>query len=261
MACDTKCCYIGNGLVYIQRLPDFCPTTVTPNPYPLLPVGNVTELNLSFETTEETVPNTTNGSFGNYCSLTRIDQVNLQMNMTCFKTKNMELALAGQATEVTAGSVVDEVHIVQQECEFVITDHMIDQTGTITVTGTGGAPVYTVGTDYIVRPDGIYIPEGSAIATVPGTDIEISYDYIDYEDISIASTGFSDYLVHVSGINAATNTYFSETFYRVKFGPGDTIALINTTFGSLNVTGELLPDECHLDSLGNPKRASFKFPL
>lgn len=260
-ACDLKCCFIGNGKVYIQKLPSFCPTIGTPNPNPLLEVGNVTELNLSFETTEETVPNTQNGSFGNACSLTRIDQVNLQMNMTCFKTDNIALALAGQVTEIAAGTATSEEHIVQSDCEFVITEYMIDTTQPVVVTGDAGAPTYTEGTDYIIRHDGLYIPAGSAISAVAGTEIEITYDYLAQEDISLASTGFSEYLVHISGINAADSSNFSETFYKVKFGPADTVAMINTTFGELNVTGELLPSDCHLDSSGNPKRASFKvFP-
>ena len=101
MACDIKCCFIGNGMVYIQKQVNFCPTLLNPNPNPLLPVGNVTELNISFETSEETVPNLTDGSFGNYCSLQRLEQVNLTMNMSCFKTRNSELAMAGQTVQVS----------------------------------------------------------------------------------------------------------------------------------------------------------------
>lgn len=259
MACDTKCCFIGNGLVFIRKLDSYCPTTLTPPTNALIEVGNVTELNLTFETTEETVPNLTDGSFGNYCSLERIDQVNLDMNMTCFKTKNLELALAGSTTEVVAGTATSEEHYVSAECSMVVLAHLPDRTQPIVVTGPAGVPVYTVGTDYIVRGDGIYIPAGTTI-TLPSV-IEVTYDYLAQQEIDIAQVANSEYEVHVSGVNANDGSTFSETFYRVKFGPSDATALISTTFGSLNVSGEVLKDPCNLDANGNAKRATFKmFP-
>lgn len=259
MAIDKKCCFVGNGEVFIQKLPNFCPTILNPNPNPLLSVGNVTELNLSFETTEETVPNLMDGSFGNACSLQRLEQVNLEMVMTCFKTRNIELAMAGQTTQVVAGTVTDEEHYVQAEGELAILEHLPDKDSPIVVTGPGGAPVYTVGTDYVVMNSGIYLPEGTTI-TLPSV-IEVDYEYLAQEEIDIAQVAFSDYLVHVNGINAANGEIFSETFFRVKFGPTDVANLISTTFGALTVTGEVLKDECHLDADGNGLRATFKmFP-
>lgn len=256
MACDIKCCFIGNGMVYIQKQVDFCPTILNPNPNPLLPVGNVTELNISFETTEETVPNLTDGSFGNYCSLQRLEQVNLEMVMSCFKTRNIELAMAGQTTNVASGTITDEEHYVQAECEFVPFAHIIDRTQPVVVTNAGGGTTYTEGTDYALKGDGIIILEGTTI-TLPSV-IEVDYEYLEQEEIDLAQVPFSDYLVHISGINAADSSIFSETFYRVKFGPTDVANMISTTFGSLTVTGEVLKDECNLDSNGNAKRATFK---
>lgn len=255
MACDTKCCFIGNGTIYIQKQVDFCPTILVPNPNPLLPVGNVTELNISFETTEETVPNLMDGSFGNICSIQRLEQVNLEMIMTCWKTRNIELALAGQTTQVAAGTATDEEHYVQAECEFVITEHLIDKTEPVVVTNAGGVTTYTEGTDYAVKSDGIVILEGTTI-TLPSV-IEIDYEYLAQEEVDLAQVPFSEYTVHVSGINASDSSPFSETFHRVKFGPTDVANMISSTFGSLTVTGEVLKDECHLDSNGNATRATF----
>ena len=256
MACDIKCCFIGNGMVYIQKQVNFCPTLLNPNPNPLLPVGNVTELNISFETSEETVPNLTDGSFGNYCSLQRLEQVNLTMNMSCVKTRNIELAMAGQTTEVSAGTVTNEQHYVQDECEFVPTAHIINRAQPVVVTGPSGSPVYTEGTDYAIKGDGILLLEGTTI-TLPSI-IEIDYQYLAQQDIDLAQVPFTDYTVHVSGVNASDGSIFSETFYRVKFGPTDVANMISTTFGSLNVTGEVLKDDCNLDANGNAKRATFK---
>lgn len=257
MPCDTKCCFIGNGKVYMRPTIQGCGE----NPNPLRPVGNVSQLDIGFETTEESLPNLEDGTGGKSCSLERIEAVRLTMAMNCFKGENVKLALLGEITDVESGTATNEEHIAHGDCSFIPTEHLIDRTQTVTVTdNTTPTPVtFDAGDDYIVRDDGIYIPEGSAIVDL--TVVRITYQYLDQQEIDIAQQATQEYEVHISGINAYDKKPFSETFYRVKFGPTDVFSLINTTFANFTVTGELLKDDCHLDSNGDGKRSTMKLSL
>ncbi|MDO6804319.1 hypothetical protein Q4595_17865, partial [Wenyingzhuangia sp. 1_MG-2023] len=95
--------YIGAGQVYLRRL-DIA--------HGLLPIGDVSELELSIETDEITLTQHTQPGGGNLDKVERISSMGVSLTLAELKPENVAMALYGDATVVAAAEVVDESHTV-----------------------------------------------------------------------------------------------------------------------------------------------------
>ena len=226
----ASCAFIGKGKLYLDgRF-----------------VGNVSALNLAI--TEDKVSQTdyTGPGGGNCATVSRIDAVEMTLTMTSYDPENLALAVFGSAANEAAGTVTDEAQTTPAEAAtqdtLVVTDKLIDTSGTTTVTGTGGTPSYVEGTDFTVSPAGITVLAAGSIGG--GTDIEISYDNLGVDVVQALQTSPKEYVATFDGLNEADNgNPIVLKGYKAKFGPTEDLALISDEFAELTLTGDLLKDE------------------
>lgn len=252
---DTSCCFKGRGKVWFRKQVDFCPVLPgTPNPNPWYHIGNAELFQINTTTTEQTVKDFTSKAGGIACSSIEIDQVNLNVTMDCFKKRNILLALLaeGAIDNVPAGAVANEVFVVEEEGEFIPLE-FIPTGASVVVTGTAGAPVYVLGTDYEVTGTGVQlitVADGGSITV--GTDLEIDYNYPLQTQLDIIQSAAQEYEVYLDGFNIAEAGAppFGVHLFRVRFSPAQNIDFISEDFITLEVTGKVMQDECHINASG-----------
>ena len=111
----------------------------------------------------------------------------------------------------------------------------------VVVTDGTGVTTYTAGSDYEVRPAGIYILPGSTIAD--GTSILIDYDYGAGDVIEAITNSGKEWEMVFEGLNEArSDKPVVVDIYRLKFSPAQSVDFIGDDYASLQLTGEALKD-------------------
>jgi hypothetical protein len=207
-------------------------------------VGNVSALDIAI--TEERLEQTdyTSAGGGNCAVVRRVDSVELSMTMTSYDADNLALAVFGEATPDVAGTVTDEAQTTPatlDEDTLVVTDKIIDITGTTTVTSDPAGTTYVEGTDYTVGGAGITVLAAGSIGA--GTSILISYDNVGVDVVQALVTSAQVYEFTFDGINEADEgNPLVVKAYRVQFGPTEGLPLIADDFAELPLTGDILLD-------------------
>lgn len=207
----------------------------------LLPVGNA-EFSITQEMAEITQQNFQSLG-GNACSVSYMDSMTLETILHCLSPENLALAFLGSATKLTPTSVEDESHEVNAVGELVPFLHAPDKTHPIVVTNEGGIITYTAGEDYEVTNAGIKILDGDIVL---GENILVNYVYGANYRVDAATMSQKEFYVVFDGVNVGEDGEIPVVlkFYKVKFAPTDTFALISAdSFASLNVNGEVLRDD------------------
>lgn len=221
--------YIGSGRVYMEEVGG---TTG------LLDVGNVSELIITpTEDVKELLDYTAPGG-GTYNEVRRVSSVEMSMTMREFSPENIARLLRGAVTNTSNSIVTDESHIARLGA-FIPMDNVPDFIQA--VTDSSGATTYVEGTDYEVRPGGIYILPGGNITD--GQTILVDYSYPSYDTVEALINAGKEYRVFFAGLNEARSG--KETIidmYRVRLGVAQQIPLIGDDFAAYQVSGKLLKD-------------------
>lgn len=250
MANQETCCLIGVGKVYVREWVDTCsagaPTT---NPNPLKFLGNVSDLQQT--TTETTVsqPDFTKPGGGTDCSITRIDQVGISLDLNCYSAENLALALFGDSASKVAGTAFLETITVSAspECSLLPLANVPDETTTaVLVTDVGAATTFTADVDYRVTANGIEILEGSTIPA--SSDIEVTYDFKNSSVVEMLTAGAKTVELFFDGVNeAASNASVAVRYYKVNLSPAASIGYIKSDFDAYTLTGVVQRDACVSD--------------
>lgn len=230
MALET-CCLIGRGKVYMRKL-------ANPQVNPLVFVGNVEQLNLTIDESEISVQDFTTAAGGKDCSQTKIDAVNMNMIMRCFKPENIAKAIYGNVVPQSASSVSNEAHTVLGVDSFIPFNKLANMAGTIVVTGPSASPTYVEGTDWERGNNGIYIPAGSSLEAEDA--LEIDYPAIEGSTIEFLTNAGQEYELVLDGINGENNQPFFVQLYRVKLSTATQLDFISSEFGQIEVPGQVL---------------------
>jgi hypothetical protein len=112
--------------------------------------------------------------------------------------------------------------------------------GTVTWADRGEfAPV--AGTDYEVRPAGIWIPSGSNIQT---PTISVAYSHPGQDVVQALTQAAGEYELMFDGINEARSGKASViNVHRLRFGPAASLDLIGDDYAGLELTGKVLSDD------------------
>lgn len=229
----TKASYVGQGEVYLAKR-----TAGVPGKPRFF--GNASKLELSIETDTLSVINFTGGG-GEWDSSTSIKAVKMSLAGTDFTPENIELAIRGVSSAVTAGAVTDEAHVAYLDAP-VFFNNIPDLTVAPVVKSTDASPVtYVKDTDYTVTTSGIIPITGGAITEAQ--DLEISYTKKAAIDIQSLVSGDDEYEVRYIGRNTMKNDrrYFVKLFI-VKFSPTAGFPLIGNTPGELTFEGSVIAD-------------------
>lgn len=235
--------YIGKGVVYLG---------LRDGTDALRNIGNVSALSFSAqEDTREMIDFQAAGG-GKLNELKRISGVEMQVTMLELKAANIALAVFGTASAVSAGAVSSEAHSLVKQGGLVSLANIPDPDQTLTVTGDGGTPSYTEGTDYTRVTAGIEIIVGGGIAD--DTPIEVSYTTLAGNVVEALLNSGLEYRLVFSGLNEAeSGRAVVVTAHRVKFGPAQDLGFIGEEFAELQITGEVLKDT----SITTPGKSQF----
>ena len=225
MATDES--FIGKGIVYIENDDGL-----------LIDTGNSTAFSYSADEEKKELKNYRTSAGGNYNALTRINAVNINITMSDFSAQNLSLGLFGGITAVAAGAVTDEAQTTPSDVsvDFLLpTDHIVDTTETLTVTG------YTDGTDFEKVSGGIIVLASGSIPA--STALAISYTKKASNLVeAFVNAARNRKIVVLIENEAQSGTPMVITIHRAKFGPAQETAFIGDDFGEITLAGEALQD-------------------
>lgn len=226
----TDYSYIGSGKIYVREFGAAAGRKE---------IGNVSRLALSVtEETKELIDHTQPGG-GTYNEVRRIQAVEATFVMHDLSPENFARALFGAATNVTASTVTDEV--VTAYLDSFIPFAKIPS-GSIVVTNSAGDTTYTVGTDYDVRPGGIYIPaSGSTITNTQS--LKVDYAYALQDRVETLINAAKDYELFFDGLNEArSGKGVTVRLHRMKIGAAREVSLVGDDHAALEVSGKVQKD-------------------
>ena len=224
--------YLGAGQVFLQNR--------TGTDKGLLPIGEVSELEISVDTNKKELPSSSQTGGGLADSVARISGVTMTMNVNSLSPENIAIALRGDASLIASATVTDEAHTAYPGA-LVKFNKVPDLSETITVTGDGGTPTYIADTDYTLSPAGIRILAGGSISA--STDIEVSYVSKAHNAVEMLTNSGDEYRLVFEGLNeASSDDPVLVTMHRCKFEPTSGLGFISDDFGSLSLAGDVLKD-------------------
>lgn len=220
--------YIGSGKVYLREIGGSAG---------LIEVGNCSAL--SFGVTEESkeLKDYTQPGGGTYNEVKRVSAVEASVTMHDLSPANLARALYGSTSAITSAAVTDESHAGVQPGDFVPTDELPSEITSVKV----AAVSMVEGTDYEVRPGGVYIiPGGSILAD---DTILISYTKAAADVVEALTSSGKEYEMLFDGLNEARSGKRTRVrAWRVKIGAAANLGLIGEEYAALEVTGKLLKD-------------------
>jgi len=207
----------------------------------LVPIGNCSGLEISFDQEEITQPDYTSAGGGVRNKVTRVNDVTGSLTMTDFTSSNLALALRGTEIAATVGSVSGEAHGTKgEDGSFIPFDHQYDPAEAVTVTLADGTTPCVEGTDYTLGNSGIIVIGTGNIDT---SGILVSYTKAPGEILEALTSSALEYRVFYDGINEAQGgKAFTVDMYRVKFSPVQGLGLIGDAFGEMSLDFTALTD-------------------
>jgi hypothetical protein len=207
---------------------------------PLLSLGNVGELNYSFDEEKKTLRDYTSQGGGNANIISRIDSFTGSLKMHDYTAENLAKALRGLVTQVAAAPVTDEVHTsAGVDNELIPFEFSYDDAIAPVVTLTN-ATACVVDTDYELSPNGI--------KTLPGSNIDdagviISYTKAPSEVLEALVASGQEFVLFFDAVNEAqSGKSMSIRAHRVKFSPASGLGFLGGEFGEIPLDFEVLSD-------------------
>ncbi len=206
----------------------------------MLEVGNADSFTFAIAEDKKTQRNFTQKGGGNIASASSITDVTATINALSFQPKTLAIALRSLVTTVTSGAITSEAQI-GYIGGFLRLTKLPDLGETISVTGTGGTPVFALDTDFTVGNGGIVILEGGSITNALA--LEVTYTAVESYSIQGVTRAAVEYEILFDGFNDADDgkTVLVQC-HKVKFSPSSALDLISEDYGSLPLTFEVLAD-------------------
>jgi len=222
--------YIGVGQVYLRDIN---------GAGGLLPIGNVSALNLAVQEEAKELQDYTAAGGGTRNEVRRVKGVEAKIKLHDLDPANLSLALYGDATAVAASTATDEA-ITAKLGALIPLAHVSPTT--VVVTNVGATITYVANTDYVVKNGGIFIPAtGSAITD--GLALLVDYAYAAQDVVEALTNAAGEYEMVFDGVNEARSGKAAVVrVHRIRFGAASSIDLIGDDFAGLELTGKVLTD-------------------
>jgi hypothetical protein len=229
---------------------------------PFIFIGNA-QATLNTEVEELSVPDYTNPAGGNACTSKDVSKVSLDLTMYDFKSDNLARAIQGGSTVSSVATITDEVIRVFAEDTLCPTRQLIN-TSVPPVLSLQSTPatLYVINTDFTAEAGGIRVIAGSSLETAINATVGAVKSLvclIDYtprarvtlEALTRAGDQYEFLLIAQN--RAKGNKTERWNIYTVEFGPASALNLVTREFGSLDLTGECLPDITKGDGLSTSR--------
>ncbi len=220
--------YIGKGKMYLAKRDD----------EKLRFVGNSDKVELSFTEETKELKDFTQSGGGVANSVSRIDKVEVGLNLFDYSPENLALAVFGQSSTIAAGSIKGERHTV---FKGHLTRLQHSHISKVIVKDDVDGTLYQEGSDYEVVNSGIIILEDGKIKD--NVAVKIDYAYGESDVIQALVNSGDEYRFVFDGLNEAqSGKKVVLEIHRVKFTPAASLAFIGDDFGSIEITGTALSD-------------------
>lgn len=202
-----------------------------------LPIGNVLELGLEHSEEVQKQEDMTRLGGGTHAEVRRVKDVKVQMKLADMNVVNFARATLGTAQAVTAGTVVDEGHVVTRggllRLAHIAPTALVLKKSSTTIAAAG---------NYEVRPEGLYILP-TAVDLIDADAVTTSYSFGAYAVIEALTTKAVELELTFGGLNEAdSGRPMLVEIWRASQGVTKSLALILSKFGALDVEGTVLID-------------------
>jgi hypothetical protein len=201
--------------------------------------GSASVCELDMTEDQDELQESFSGQRGLYATLPTKKTVKVKLTLSELNDDNAALALGGQKVSVDAGTVTGEPIPAGKAGEMWALDFAkvssVDLVG-----GAGGTTPLVLDTDYsldLTMGVGTWLTDQATAASG-------DYEYAAHSIITALSGSRPEFYVLFNGINTVdgTNSRFRGEVYRVTFPPASTLALIQSSFGTLELEGTALVD-------------------
>lgn len=204
----------------------------------LIDIGDASKLDLAVKEDKKKQMDSTKLGGGVRATVSRITEVTLSMTLNDLNKTNVARAVFGSEAAVAGATVVDEVVTAYKGGLSPLT-HI--NPSAVTVTSADAVTTYTAGTDYEVRPGGIYIVPTGAI--VDAASLKVDYTFAAYDKVEAMTTGAITLELHFEGLNEANSGKpVIVDIYRAQLSPTKALSLLGDKFADLTVDAEVLID-------------------
>jgi hypothetical protein len=202
----------------------------------LMPIGNVTALELSHDEQVQKQEDYTRLGGGTYAERRRVQSVGLKMTLSDLNLVNLTRAVYGTGSEVQSGTAMAET-VTAAPGGLIRLMHV----GPVNVVlKKGSVPIASA--SYEVRPEGIYILPGAADVD-EGDTLEVTYDHGAYAAIEALTSAPPELELSFGGLNeVGAGAPFVVDVWRCSPGITKQLALLNKDFAEIAVDGQVLVD-------------------
>lgn len=224
--------YIGKGTIYIQPRDGLTA---------MLPIGNCSKLELSFDEEKKAQKDYTSAGGGNANVLVSISSISASLITHDISSENLALGLRGSISYQTASAVVDETHdVLGVDGEMIPFDFVPDTATAYVITDSAGTTTYVDGTDYAETPNGILVIGAGAIGA---ETIKVDYTKAVSEVMQALTEAGLEYRLFFDGLNEAqSGKAVAVRIHRAKFSPAQGLGLIGDDFAEMPLDLEILSD-------------------
>lgn len=197
------------------------------------------ELKIAHEEDVQTLADNRPGG-GTYAETRQIKSVSMSATVYDWNRQNLSWLLRGATTTVASGTVTDESHTAKAGGLLMLA---AIEPGSVVVTSDPAGTTYVEGTDYEVRPEGIFILSSGSIAD--DTALLVSYSNPEYDVIQALTESAQELEVVFGGMNeadAADATPQVIEFFKVQPAVAGEMALIADGFGGVPFSATVAKD-------------------
>ncbi|UYK82313.1 hypothetical protein NG829_08485 [Xanthomonas sacchari] len=205
-------------------------------------IGNCSAFSFAPQTNRINLLDSTQPGGGNRNSVDRITEVQVSFTMHDFSAENFADVLRGTATNIVAGSAVDELVVAYKDGVTPLLNLATEITAVKPATGSTS---YVKGDDWDIKNGALYIPAGSSITepVAAAANLKVSYAYGAAERLQALVNPNEEYELLFLGFNEArSGKKVRAQAYRVSGGVIGELALIGEQHGAGTVTGTLSKD-------------------
>lgn len=238
--------YLGSGIVLIREWN---------SGMPFEEIGNVSAFSNAAQTNTIELADNQNPGGGTANSVDRVTGWTLSYTFHDFNPSNFARATRGKASDVVAGTVVDEEATATVGAYTPLSRIASEITA---VKSAVGATAYEAGKDYRFERGMMFVPVGSAIppAANGAANVKVSYKNAALGHVEAAVGAQKFYEVQFYGANEARGgKAVRMVCHKVAGGVIDSMGLIGTEHGSGTVAGKLVKDSAK--AVGTDKSAYF----
>ena len=229
---QTDRSYMGKGTIFLKR---------RGGSTGLIPVGNCSALELSFEEEKKEQKDYTSPGGGNTNVVSRIDNVTGSLTVLDITADNLALGLRGAVTTEAGGNTVtDELIAATGADGELLPCAFVPDTATIVVTDALNSTALAEGVDYDITPNGITVIGTGAINS---NGVHVTYDKAPQEILQALVEAGQEFTLFFDGLNEAqSGKAVAITLHRIKFSPVQGLPFIGDEFAEATMEFEVLSD-------------------